>query len=252
MSSDDPVALSSSSPPVAPLVADASVPVGRQPLSSHALDFLEKYDIHFLSELLEWTDSVSNPRPLGPLPWLCGLRRRGACELVASITRFLQSEFSPLLDNVMPIARDQIYRLDETTYFRVTGRLPNLHYSGQFLRLQGRLLCPDPLRPSSPRGAGFDTWVHWETLSQSSRVLASRLGSGRHVGSFKLATAPLSLCGTPQRPLPPRQLLPPISRKLRELAPMLRALHRTPVVLCSDAGIFLGRRPPQCCLFFGS
>ena len=60
-----------------------------------------------------------------------------------------------------------------------------------------------------------------------------------------LATAPLSLCGTPQRPLPTHPLLPPFLRKLRELVPLLRALHRTPVVLCSDAGIFHGSRPPS-------
>ena len=184
-------------------------------LSEIALRFLEKFDIGFLPEVVAWTESAPI-RVSGPAIWLTNNISPGAQELCRCIRSLLALPDVPMISTVLPIARDQIYQLDNVGhYFRVAGRLASGRISGVYLisgstRFTRTILSPDPLLPALPQGSGFSTEIDPSTLEQPHvvRVLASCIVTGPRAGSYRLAPGTTSVCGLRQRSLPKEPVIP--------------------------------------------
>jgi hypothetical protein len=157
-------------------------------LSLPARRFLETYDICAIEELLVRRKPCTGRIPLGwqteatdkanwfPLPWLNSpYLCEGGTKIHTAVTDLLSqrggiggADGLRGIQKTIPIAREQMYQLPASQYFRVTGILPDGSISGRHFspvsperakNPRAVYLQLDPDRPSEARGSGFSSTV---------------------------------------------------------------------------------------------
>ena len=204
------------------------------------------YDLGNIEELVTFPSGSSMDSPPGPLSWLLSPDLSpGGAEVSEAIQGFLDSPHYLPVSRKIPVAREQMYRLTATSFFRVAGILPGGAISGQYFSLLPRSsskLHNDPLRPSTALGSGFDTSIPLGSLQAAGvcRVITAHGGTFwriMHVLPPQEIDRPFAL--PQQRPTPatPPCLLPVLQ--------FLEEANITPEFMSSDAGFTFAPSPPS-------
>jgi hypothetical protein len=239
-------------------------------LSLPARRFLVIYDICAIEELFVrrepcvgtippgWRTKATDRANWSPLPWLNSPHLcAGGPEIHLAITDLLSQRGGiggtaglRGIQQTIPTAREQMYQLSASQYFRVAGILPDGSISGRHFspvpcrRVKNPRavhLQLDPDRPSEAQGSGFSSSVPCSVLQAPS---SRRVITSKNKGYWRVElTLDQRAIETPVT-LPAHSVVPPLPPCLRPVVDYLERHHLTPTHMSSDASFeFAGDKP---------
>jgi hypothetical protein len=232
--------------------------------------FLVFYDICAIEELLVrrepcegsippgWRTEATDRGNWSPLPWLNSPHPcAGGPEIHLAITDLLSQRGGiggtaglRGIQQTILIAREQMYQLSASQYFRVAGILPDGSISGRHFspvpcrrgkNPQAVHLQLDPDRPSEARGSGFSSSVPCSVFQAPS---SCRVITSKNKGYWRVVlTLDHRAIETPVT-LPAHSVVPPHPPRRRPVVDYLERHHLYPTHMSSDASFeFAGDKP---------